>query len=740
MEDFFSADKPIKYEIDDKFQRYNFSKRIAETIVNRTNSDSIVIGLYGAWGEGKTSVLNFIKHELNTNHQSVIHFTFNPWRFTDEAALLTSFFNTLANELMESLIHNKKIDNNSNKFKSWFNKKKGHLKTNTETIGDIIQEYGKIVSFFGAGESAQAIGKAISNVDVEKLKARIESLLLGNRKRVVIFIDDIDRLEKNEIHSIFRLVKLTGDFAFTTYLLSFDENMVSSAIGERFGTGDQKAGLSFLEKIIQIPIKLPVAQKVALKNYCLKLIDQSLDSSGVVLTEEESREYVRKFTSNFLIRLNTPRLAVRYGNTLSFSLPLLKGEVNYVDLLLIEAIRVFFPEIYHFVRNQPDYFIGSYSDDIISSNSTSQEKIEKFKKIFEECTSCYTPDEKVNVKSALSDLFPNLDKVWGRSWRWGTGTQESRYNQKRISANQYFNRYFSYTVIKGDISDVAFSKLLETIKLGDYKENVESTKYLIQSATPENFIDKIRYKEKTFDSETSIAIVKVLSQLGDCFSDQRNSFHIFQSTNSEVATFLAQLIRNQVDDSEKFRILQWVIENAIPFEFANEIFINCYNEKGEFEKLFTDMQYKNLARKLIKRAKVLANDKPIWVTFIHQSKIMLDIWAIDLDKRDLTKYVKNHLDTNPQFVIPLLKVFVRFIYSSAHKYPYYGEFDNESYNRIIKIVDSKYIFSKVEEVLGIDLRTIENYENLEHNQTDENLMKQFAFWHIKNTNNTKNLQ
>lgn len=736
MEENFLADKPISEEKDDKFQRYNFSKRIAETIINRTSSDSIVIGLYGAWGEGKTSVLNFIKQELNPHHPSVIHFTFNPWRFTDEAALLTSFFNTLASELRQSLIEESATEEKSKKKSSWFGEKKGHLKTNTETIGEIIQEYGKVVSIFGAGEAAEAIGKAISNVDVEKLKARIEKLLADNKKRVVIFIDDIDRLEKNEIHSIFRLVKLTGDFAYTTYLLSFDENMVSSAIGERFGTGDQKAGLNFLEKIIQIPVKLPLAQKTALKNYCFKLVEQSLNSSETILTEEEAQEFVRKFTSNFLIRLNTPRLAVRYGNTLSFSLPLLKGEVNYVDLLLIEAIRVFYPEIYDFVRYQPDYFIGSFGDETYSRNSGNQEKVDKFKKIFEEFTTNYSPDEIADAKGALSDLFPNLDKVWGSGWNWGSGTPESRYNQKRISTNQYFNRYFSYTVIEGDISDVAFSKLLETIAEGVYTDNIEPTKKLIQSATPENFIEKIRFKEKTFDSITSIALVKVFSQLGDCFPDKGNSFFNFLTPYSQAAIFLAQLIRNQVDEAEKFGLLQWVIDNAIPFEFAYQTFNYCRNDKDDPKKLFTDDQYKELAGKLIARAKELAIDKPIWESFTFQSKYMLNVWAIDFDKQDLTTYVKTHLATNPKSVIPLLKVFVGFIHSSAHPFPYYGDFQKDSYEWLIQVLDANLIYEKVGELLGIDLSSIDKYEHLAHKQSDENMMKQFAHWHNKNTNDT----
>src|SRR5690606_33695923 len=115
------------------------------------------------------------------------------------------------------------------------------------------------------GDAVEGAGDILGDVDIETLKERIGAILKENKSKVVIFIDDIDRLDKVEIHSIFRLVKLTADFLNTTYILSFDEEMVSAAIGERFGAGNQKSGQNFLEKIIQVPLKIPVAQPEALK-------------------------------------------------------------------------------------------------------------------------------------------------------------------------------------------------------------------------------------------------------------------------------------------------------------------------------------------------------------------------------------------------------------------------------------------------------------------------------------------
>lgn len=316
MSEHYSSDKPVEIEKQDRFQRYGFSKRIAETIVQRENKEGIVIGIYGAWGEGKTSVLNFIKSELEQK-ESILTLTLNPWRYNDEESLIKNFLNKVAEVL------GKELD------------------TKKEKLGNFIEKYGTFGSIIG--KDVSEIGKNLSNVDLETLKNRIDEFLKESESKLVIFVDDIDRLDKQEIYSLFRLVKLTADFTNTTYVLSFDEKMVASAIGERFGKGNIDSGHNFLEKIIQVPLQIPQAQPDALKNYCFELVDKAINKSELELSKEEAQRFVSAFSHNILLRLKTPRLAIRYGNSLSFAIPLLKGEVNHVDLMLIEAIKIFYP-------------------------------------------------------------------------------------------------------------------------------------------------------------------------------------------------------------------------------------------------------------------------------------------------------------------------------------------------------------------------------------------------------------
>lgn len=220
------SDQPIKNADQDLFGRANFSKRVAQVIANRKEKDSIVIGLHAPWGEGKTSVLNMIMEELK-NSQNILVVNFNPWRFTDENTLLKQFFKFLAEKFDASL------ETKSERLSSFANKYAGALSP--------ISAFG-----FNAKEIVKGFSEIVPDADLESLRERIETILSENNKRIVIVMDDIDRLDKEEIQAIFRLVKLSADFSNTAYILSFDIERVAEALAEKYGSIE--AGKSFLEK------------------------------------------------------------------------------------------------------------------------------------------------------------------------------------------------------------------------------------------------------------------------------------------------------------------------------------------------------------------------------------------------------------------------------------------------------------------------------------------------------------
>ena len=102
MEDIYSADSPISNPDLDEFNRRGFSERIAQTIAARKETKSLVIGIYGKWGEGKTTVLNFINAELELQ-ENVVSLSFNPWLFPSETELLIAFYSELSTAIGKSL-------------------------------------------------------------------------------------------------------------------------------------------------------------------------------------------------------------------------------------------------------------------------------------------------------------------------------------------------------------------------------------------------------------------------------------------------------------------------------------------------------------------------------------------------------------------------------------------------------------------------------------------------------------
>src|SRR5690606_38170488 len=289
------TDKPASFKSEDSFQRYEFAKRIASIVGTPKIDKSLIVGLYGRWGEGKTTVMNFIREELPSDTVVV---NFNPWFFTDEQHLLKSFFSSITDALGAS------------------------DKTNKEKIGALLSDYGgaigTITQFVGVKtDGLEKLGNKLKSTSSEQLKKRIDDLIIDSGKNIVVFVDDIDRLDIQEIQYVFKLVKLVGDFPRTAYILSFDDEMVSAALAPKYGGNSKVAGYNFLEKIIQVPLKIPKASKKALSKYTITLLNEVLKNWSIQLSEHENNSFIEAFNSAFLPFMDNPRLGIRYANTLS---------------------------------------------------------------------------------------------------------------------------------------------------------------------------------------------------------------------------------------------------------------------------------------------------------------------------------------------------------------------------------------------------------------------------------------
>lgn len=450
VEAFLSEDKPVSHENEDSFNRYPYAIKIANLINASGKTQSIVAAIYAEWGKGKTSLLNFIKEEL-LKKDNIIVVEFNPWLFKGEEQLILSFFKILAEAT------------------------NGKIKSNKENVTQLFSAYagalGGLITMAGvpgAGKVIGAIAKLWKAKPLEHYRDRIDKMLSKSEKKIVVLIDDIDRLTVSEVQATFKLVKLVADFSNTSYILSFDNKMVAKSLDPMFVGG----GVKYLEKIIQLPIKLPEASKKYIRSYTFKIIESAISSLKVEIPEKENKRFEDIFVENLLPFIDSPRFALRYSNSIILSFSILKDLVNTTDLLIIEALKVLYPQTYDFIKANHEGLLGIY-DSFLNPYKFGKDE-DYIKNELEEHLIKYSNDESKAIRAILIALFDPLRNAIGPGKvSFPDHIIQKWYLEKRICSRDYFNRYFTYSLDEDDISDIQFSSLIKELCSKDYLLEVD---------------------------------------------------------------------------------------------------------------------------------------------------------------------------------------------------------------------------------------------------------------------------
>ena len=710
MEQIYISDKPIDDKNKDRFNRNKFSSRISQTIINRKRDEGFVIGLYGIWGEGKTSVLNMIQNDLE-EVDDIFVVKFNPWRFKDEDSLILNFLKNI------SIVLDKDLNNAKEKF------------------GGFIKKYGIGVGLGVLNVDLTKIGEALSDTELEKLKDRVNAFLKESKKKIVIIIDDIDRLDKQELFSLFKLIKLTGDFSNTYYILSFDDEMVASAIGERYASGDKLSGYNFLEKIIQVPLRIPQAQSQDLLNYTFELLNNAFSENQLDLQIEEAQKIGGLISQNILKRIKTPRLAIRYANSLSFLIPLLKGEVNNSDLILFEGIKIFYPEYYQFIKNYPGYFIESYYG---YRDSKDNAKAEELKKELEKINSSYSNNDKKAIENLLKELFPYTKEVFENySFRHGDIRWE---REKRIVSPKYFNRYFVYSVLNDEISDVYFEEYIKSLTTKTFEELSRETLEIIKKIGSTEFLDKISFYEEKLNWNEKKCLINVIADLQDHFEGMKGGAFMFGFHNprKEAAKFITRMLQSQSDENEKFLLAQSLLRMNIAFDFSRELMWWFKYGKTVGSPTFFDINLRKLEKDFIQRIleEASLDNSNIFIKFEISIFAVLDYWY-DYDKDQVYQYFeKNLLENNKNVSRDIINALTSTIYSSSNPEPYKVDFKKDSYELFKKYydVDKLYDALMANYKEEIEEATVQFFD-MDEGQTEYNAMRQFVHWYNEDKNN-----
>jgi predicted KAP-like P-loop ATPase len=315
-----SPDTPIADKNADVLGRSTLAALIAAEVTAAPPDSGIVIGLMGPWGSGKTSVLNLVESELA---EDVEVLRFNPWWFSGAPELLTRFFAELAAVLRNS--DDEQLRAAAGTVLAYGSAIAPLLKLAFGARGEAV---GELIT--GAGE-ADIANQPSARDQYEGLRAELSR----SERRIVVVVDDIDRLTPDEIREVVRLVKLVGELPNVSYLLAFDRRRVEAALDD---------GRAYLEKIIQVPHDLPFVAPATLRQIAVEQLQANL--GDLPLRHFDQARWAELFGLGIAPMLTTMRDAKRYANIAPAALALVGDEVASEDILALEGLRIFEPDVY----------------------------------------------------------------------------------------------------------------------------------------------------------------------------------------------------------------------------------------------------------------------------------------------------------------------------------------------------------------------------------------------------------
>ena len=411
----------------------------------------LTVGIQGEWGSGKTSLLNSISHKLGDKEYKII--TINAW----EQALLSKpeetllkivneIINNLTDELSDKEKYKNKISQNFEKIT------KGALRVAGAAIG--------------GNATAEVVKDLMDNNQsvINDLKNTLKEVTLKivdrrNYDKIVIYVDDLDRIDPPDAVSILELLKNIFDIEHCVFVLAIDYQVVVKGLEKKFGKrndSNEWEFKAFFDKIIQLPFMMPIGQ-YDIGNYVQSLLQQVnyLNSAQDKVNDVEVSEALTSIIE-FSIGGN-PRSLKRLVNSLSLIQMFMDARENKdqsskmteteKDILMfaIVCMQIQYPDIYEMLSLFPNF--KSWDDEAVHEITDGKEKNVEIYPNFKE------DKEAISVK----DLF---DEDWEQAL-YSVCYIKERYRYKVTEISKLLN--FIDDVILKEKNDLDVSETIREI-------------------------------------------------------------------------------------------------------------------------------------------------------------------------------------------------------------------------------------------------------------------------------------
>lgn len=300
-------DRPITRRDQDRLGFGDEVDTLYQRIIERQATTALSIGINARWGDGKSSFINLMEEKFLQNKDSFIVIRFNPRHSTNDT-IQSEFFENLYSELS-------KYDS---RFKSSFN------------------DYLRAIDVMADNKYLSALFQTSTLFNRNNEKSRINRAIKRLKKRIIVIIEDLDRLTGDEIVEVFKLIDGNADFDNLIFISAYDKGRINSLLEST------DVRTAFSDKFFTWERPLPLRSSQLLLDFLIANL-----TSGLTFKDEELEEINSSIVANcsfFTFYLKNLRDVKRYINLVKPSLNRIYKEVNIRNFLLIELVRYRYPE------------------------------------------------------------------------------------------------------------------------------------------------------------------------------------------------------------------------------------------------------------------------------------------------------------------------------------------------------------------------------------------------------------
>jgi formylglycine-generating enzyme required for sulfatase activity/Cdc6-like AAA superfamily ATPase len=329
-----------------------YARTIAGLIANKRNKTPIVIGIYGPWGSGKTTLMETVKSELKKKeyqkrsiYRGCKTVWFQAWKYAKEEEILAALIEEIFQSMEESGFFDKckaKIEKlvKGIKYSSLFGKI-SELFTGQD-VSEFFSglEYKKKIGFYDTFQDF--FDRLIWDYLNWRPSSGCSEQTDDRENVLVIFIDDLDRCPKDKILQVLETIKLFMDKQGCIFVIGAANDIIEKALGKTYG----EDAVKFMDKIVQVTFNLP---NIPEKDF-------------IDFIEEVSPEQKDLISPHMPVIIpaikNNPRSLKRFLNNLSLQEGLLKNRPKRIDIdfnhiMLWNIIDYIYPALAKDIRLHP---------------------------------------------------------------------------------------------------------------------------------------------------------------------------------------------------------------------------------------------------------------------------------------------------------------------------------------------------------------------------------------------------